>query len=271
MAKIPNDKLHRDAMALFCKLTPGTHVRTAMRKVAGYHERRKILTRALQPILTKMDARMKSGEKVGGCGSMEDYCKQYKQQGCLTYARVRQIITGKSGNEGKVKSLDLESLIGKIVLFEGKKYKVADNAEAISFQPGRKYSDGIRLAVTEIKEEKPAEIPATKNASRRNKKATSALMGLKRKADSWIRKYQNDFDYTDTEYLADINQLEAETKARAIYQKNPQWFDSYFHDIRGRAQAAIADRNKHYPEMSEPAKALAAVVGSMTCPNEEKN
>lgn len=127
--------LHKKALALFASLQPTKREASAKRTVSGYNERRREDTEALRPVLTEMDERMKAGETFGGCGSMKEYCKTFKSEGCLTYARVRQIITGKSGNEGKlkVKSLDLlKELI--TVVSNGSPKECIDKANAICGQ-----------------------------------------------------------------------------------------------------------------------------------------
>lgn len=119
-----NKKLHLEALALFQKMEARTSVVSAKRTVAHYDERRKEVTKTLRPILTEMQTKFEAGEQIAGCDSMKDYCASFKAQGCLTYARCRQIITGKSGNEGKVKSLDLKE--GVVVTINGVKYTVGN-------------------------------------------------------------------------------------------------------------------------------------------------
>lgn len=110
-----NKKLHLEALVLFQKMEAHTTVVAAKRTMWHYNERRKEATKALRPILTEMQTKFEAGEQIAGCDSMKDYCASFKNQGALTYARCRQIITGKSGNEGKVKSLDLkEGMIVRI-------------------------------------------------------------------------------------------------------------------------------------------------------------
>jgi hypothetical protein len=101
--------LHHQAMALFTKLRHANtnNVSHARDVIYDYNEKRRAITAELKPIFAEMDTRMKNGEAVGGCTSLKDYCKAFREFGCVTYARVRQILTGTTGNEGKVKSLEL--------------------------------------------------------------------------------------------------------------------------------------------------------------------
>lgn len=99
--------LHSAALALMAEMKKTSRESSAAETIKDYNERRKKATEDLKPVLVEMDARMKAGETFGGCDSMKVYCKTYKPEGMLGYARVRQILTGTSGNEGKVKSLDL--------------------------------------------------------------------------------------------------------------------------------------------------------------------
>lgn len=101
--------LHDQITALIQEYRKGegsNHLKHAKTVIRGYNERRKAITAKMKPVLEKMQADFESGKKIGDCDSMKSYCAKYKQQGMLTYARCRQIITGTSGNETKVKSLD---------------------------------------------------------------------------------------------------------------------------------------------------------------------
>jgi hypothetical protein len=113
-------KLHEEALAIFGEIQPS-------KTITDYNKRRKELTKKLKPILAEMQERFEIGATIGGCTSFKQYCEMYKPQGCYTYARVRQIITGKSGNEnkGKVKSLDL----GDVVRIQGVEYDVVQDAQ----------------------------------------------------------------------------------------------------------------------------------------------
>jgi len=144
-----NKKLHLEALALFQKMEARTSVVSAKRTVAHYDERRKEVTKTLRPILTEMQTKFEAGEQIAGCDSMKDYCASFKTQGCLTYARCRQIITGKSGNEGKVKSLDLKE--GVVVTINGVKYTVGNISKI-------RGSSVFRVAATPVEE--PKESPA---------------------------------------------------------------------------------------------------------------
>lgn len=93
--------LHSAALALMAEMKKTSRESSAAETIKDYNERRKKATEDLKPVLVEMDARMKAGETFGGCDSMKVYCKTYKPKGMLGYARVRQILTGTSGNEGK--------------------------------------------------------------------------------------------------------------------------------------------------------------------------
>lgn len=113
-----NQQLHDEAMALFDKMKPYSAYKHATKVVWNYNEIRKHATAKLKPILAEMQMQFDKAENIGGCTSMKEYCKRFRNQGCLTYARCRQIITGTSGNEGKVKSVrSLDLKPGMIVSF----------------------------------------------------------------------------------------------------------------------------------------------------------
>jgi hypothetical protein len=109
-------QLHDAALKLMGKLERTQAESDAAETTKGYNERRKATVVEFKTVLAEMDAAFNRGERVGGCASMKDYCKTYKPQGMVTYARVRQILTGTSGNEGKVKSLDLK--VGDTITIE---------------------------------------------------------------------------------------------------------------------------------------------------------
>ena len=100
----PNTDLHAEAVRLMNQMKPEKPEIAAKETVAGYNKRRKETTAALKPVLVQIDDAFKRHETVGGWSSMKQWCEKV---GTLTYARVRQIITGKSGNEAKVKSVGL--------------------------------------------------------------------------------------------------------------------------------------------------------------------
>lgn len=101
-----NQQLHDTAVALMTQMRKTKDEGEAAETMKGYAERRKALVEKLKPVLTEIDVAFQRGEQVGGCDGMKEYCKTYKPKGMVTYSRVRQILTGTSGNEGKVKSLD---------------------------------------------------------------------------------------------------------------------------------------------------------------------
>jgi hypothetical protein len=104
---------HNQAMAIFDKLKwPGSRVVAAKRTMWDYNEKRNKMTAGLKPILAAMQEKFESDEPIAACRSMKEYRKQFQSFGCLTYARVRRILTDKSGNEyKKVKTLKVGDLI----------------------------------------------------------------------------------------------------------------------------------------------------------------
>jgi transcription elongation factor Elf1 len=117
--KISNANLHDEALTIFKKMEPTKSEAKAKDVASDYNARRKAQTEALRPVLTEMQARFEKGETIGASASMKEWCATYKDHGAFTYARVRQILTGKSGNENKVKSLDQ-----MVVLKPGTVFKV---------------------------------------------------------------------------------------------------------------------------------------------------
>jgi hypothetical protein len=127
------EKLHQYATALMAHMKKTKDEGDAAETMKGYNERRKKLVAGFKPVLAEMDAAFNRGEHVGGCGGMKEYCKTYKPKGMVTYARVRQILTGVSGNEGKVKSLDLLKELITVVSTESP-ITVIEKASAICDQ-----------------------------------------------------------------------------------------------------------------------------------------
>jgi hypothetical protein len=126
MAKNKNT-LHEKAMAIFATLRTTRTLDKARRTIRNYNLDRKEATFQLKPIFTAMQEKFEAGEKIEAATSMKEYCKIYKSSGCFTYARVRQILTGKSGNENKskVKSLDRVVLTpGMLIEVDGVTYRI---------------------------------------------------------------------------------------------------------------------------------------------------
>jgi hypothetical protein len=116
--------LHEKALRLFGEIKRTDKQEKARHVVAEYNALVQDQKVNLKPVLDEMDAAFSRGEVIGGATSLKSWCKMYKHEGVLTYARCRQIITGKSGHEGKVKRLDLDSLIGKTFKQDGQEYKI---------------------------------------------------------------------------------------------------------------------------------------------------
>lgn len=105
--------LHERALRFFNEVRRTPKEAKAQEVVSHYVLRkREEIVNHVTPLLSEMQAAFEHGEVIGGAKSMKEYCKMYKHEGCLTYARVRQILTGTTGH-GKVKRLDL--LVGKTV------------------------------------------------------------------------------------------------------------------------------------------------------------
>jgi hypothetical protein len=116
--------LHEKALRLFGEIKRTDKQEKARHVVAEYNALVQDQKVNLKPVLDEMDAAFSRGEVIGGATSLKVWCKMYKHEGVLSYARCRQIITGKSGHEGKVKRLDLDSLVGKTFRKDGKEYKI---------------------------------------------------------------------------------------------------------------------------------------------------
>jgi hypothetical protein len=165
MSKAKQQTLHQRAMAIYVKLTD-SHIAKARRAIRDYNAARKEATFQLKPIFAAMQEKFEEGEKIEACSSMKEYCKVHKHFGCLTYARVRQILTDKSGNEGRVKSsksLDLKpgTLIGiDPTMFTndrvGTKIKITAFGKAWRDEKGKWHIEIIGEELNEM----PAEIPA---------------------------------------------------------------------------------------------------------------
>lgn len=306
-----NVDLHNEALAIFQKLESkgGSTVSHARNVVSNYNDRRKALTAKLKPILVAIDEKFTAGEIVGGAASMKEYCQRFKHQGCLGYARVRQIISGKSGNENKkVKSLDL----GDMVKVNGATYQLMDG--------GAKFG----LFLNKIKD-----------AHITGRDTLAAIYSLRNKfckgnadtlhsphAKAWVEKLREEKaahpEWRTETVDAEIEQWESSVESRMKDEANPRsWVnaprvapkpepvitharlsarrsvcESVFVNrpkIKGKVMAGeaddatcpdcrrVLDENKNktgstqyvppQPELSEPAKALAAAVGSAVTPS----
>lgn len=128
---IQNEKLHNQAHAVYSKLrrTP-----QEIKFNDSYKDRRKKQTAKLKPILITMQETFDKGETIANATSLKDYCKRYKDAGMLTYARCRQIITGKNGHEGKVKPVDsLDRVVlqpGMLIEVDGVTYRIPTQEES---------------------------------------------------------------------------------------------------------------------------------------------
>ena len=166
MPKKPKLDLHQRALQVFGELQPDKREKAAQRKVTSYNERRREQTvNKVKPVLIEMDAAFARGEKIGGATSLKEYCRMYKYIGnVLSYARCRQILTGKSGNEGKkVKSLDLKD--GVTVTIDGKNFTI-HNLNSLSPVPNATgYTHNIDINLIAIEESKKEE-PLTERPKR---------------------------------------------------------------------------------------------------------
>jgi len=121
--------LHQRALKVFGEIKRTDKEQRAADIVYNYNQRRKEeIENHIKPLVREMDAAFNRGETIGGATSMKQWCKAYKHYGALSYARVRQILTGKSGNEGKVKSLDL----GDTIRIGKRKFKIVSFGDPIA-------------------------------------------------------------------------------------------------------------------------------------------
>lgn len=112
MATKPKLDLHERVLKAFgiIKRTPKEE---KARDVVNYFRDRKKdeIANHIKPMLEELQAGFERGEVHGGCTSLKQYCKGYKHYGVLSYARCRQILTGKSGNEGKKTKLRVDQVV----------------------------------------------------------------------------------------------------------------------------------------------------------------
>jgi hypothetical protein len=162
--------LHKNALALFAKL------KSTRKSVQNYNDRRREMTASVKRILMEMDTRMKAGEKFAGYGNFKDYCRAYRSQGCFSYQRIRQIITGTTGNEARKKkshpSTIKRGIRGYIneqgdlqLTFDGVTYTVIGHSKHIlDAMPSRDHTHSCVLFMNKVEEKKeePAEISKPK-------------------------------------------------------------------------------------------------------------
>jgi hypothetical protein len=121
--KQSTSNLHDKAL-LWCADMKRT--RKEQRAHETFTERRAEAKKSLKEVFAQMQASFENGDAVGGCTSMKQWCKVYKRHGALTYARVRQILTGKSGHEGK-RSSSLTLKPGSMFTVDGMRYRIPEN------------------------------------------------------------------------------------------------------------------------------------------------
>jgi hypothetical protein len=176
--KTDNQQLHQDALALFGKMQPYSAYKHAKKVVWNYNQIRKQQTAKLKPILIEMDKRMKDGESFGGCSSMKDYCKRYRNQGCLTYRRCRQIITGET--KPKVKALHP----GDMISFNGMKIRIEKLVDDSGVGYWKSHKKGNLQLHGSLVEDKPTvtividECKAAKKPTALSPKAQAAMDGM---------------------------------------------------------------------------------------------
>jgi hypothetical protein len=112
MNKKPQPDLHEKALKVFAVIKRTDKEQKAADTVFNYSQRRKEeIANHILPVLKDMDAAFNRGETIGGATSLKQWCKAYKSFGALTYARCRQILTGKSGNEGRKTRLRVDQVV----------------------------------------------------------------------------------------------------------------------------------------------------------------
>jgi hypothetical protein len=187
MATKPQLGLHEKALKAF-----GVIVRTKKEEKAHevdryfFARRKEEEVNHIKPLLEEMQTAFERGEEIGGCRSLKSYCKAWKWSGVLSYARCRQILTGKSGNESKdksVKSLDLEVKLGSILRFGTRRYTVVGLGDSM---------------ITDDKEDEYGVFHYSKVIGEKDAEATFALKEIgadplpvapapKKRAKRWVR------------------------------------------------------------------------------------
>lgn len=108
MSKAAKLGLHEKALKAFGVIVRTDKERRAQNIVNHHRDRKKEeIVNHITPMLREMQAAFDRGETLGGAPSLKVWCKMYKHEGVLTYARCRQLLTGKTGHENRaVKPLD---------------------------------------------------------------------------------------------------------------------------------------------------------------------
>jgi hypothetical protein len=266
----PNADLHNEAVKLMQRMLPHGKAETdALVTVKSYNQRRKEATKALHPVLVKINDCFKRHETVGGCGAMREWCEQV---GTLTYARVRQIITGKSGNEKKVKSVDS---LDPIDLTTGTAVRVGDRVLYLTTTPKLHPATPGVFTLTVVVEEKtptvtkhipdnshpyaPCKCTPCKAAAKvrlapapetRTRKLTQRE--TKTAIFEWEKSETGKDDGTTTAWAAKVASFDAAVK--------PEW-----HSAPVRRQREMLQHILHARENEElnPDKALAATLSAL--------
>jgi len=250
----PNADLHNEAVRLMQQMKPNSKDETkALVTVKTYNQRRKEATKALRPILVKINDAFKRHETVGGCDGMKDWCEKV---GTLTYARVRQIITGKSGNEKKVKSVDsLDLKAGKTVKIGKRLYTIVsapEEEEDLQYtMVGRKRSGNYRLnMVVKPVEETPAPTEEEKKKAvlKRFRAAKKAVKPLNDEMSDIICRQENRLGKPEDRVITP----EFQVKYDAAFAE----FKAALEEGKALGILTTAPREKKHPA----AKALAAAV-----------
>ena len=126
MAKLKQSTgaLHDAALQLCASMLPDKKEVGAQKTLASMRERNKETKDKLRGVFAQMQTQFEAGEQIGGCTSMKQWCKTYKSHGALTYARVRQILTGTNGHEKRSSRLTFKS--GATFTFNGQEYRIED-------------------------------------------------------------------------------------------------------------------------------------------------
>jgi hypothetical protein len=138
-----NTKLHDTALRLCADVTKTN------KKIKSYNQTRREHVETLEPILKRMQAAFERGENVGGNTSMKQWCKAYKSHGALTYARVRQILTGKSGHEGK-RSSSLTFKKGAVFTYNKRQYRIEDDGENLLYMSGTRHGQFVSFSFVAV-------------------------------------------------------------------------------------------------------------------------
>jgi hypothetical protein len=271
----PKPTLHEKALKVFgvIKRTPKEEKAHEV-DVYFFARRKEEIANHIKPVLEEMDAAFKRGEIIGGAPSLKIWCRMYKYIGnALSYARCRQILTGKTGHEGKsVKPLDLKE--GVVVGFKGVKYTV-DKAAL--------QSRTIHLIVTQVEEPQtqvsqatkiPAEQQMLEHAKKEGRKSRqSRIDNAERKkkltaAQTAEAIYANEMAYKDEN--KDDHSVEWARNYQREFEKgvapeHPEWRKHQVEKESMRILTMIHARTVMREEpLSEPAKALAATVDGAT-------